>query len=89
LEKADYIYCLDGTIANAETLYLNTSSKGSLQFDLKISTMTKDMHSGLGGGIVAETFRIMNNLLNELEDPCTGKIKLKELNPSISSEYLN
>lgn len=34
--------------------------------------MKKDMHSGLGGGLVAESFRIMNHMLNSLEDPLTG-----------------
>jgi len=35
------------------------------------------MHSGQFGGLVPETFRILNNMLNEIEDPLTGRIKYK------------
>jgi len=36
--------------------------------------MKKDMHSGLGGGLMAESFRILNDLVGSFENAETGKI---------------
>ena len=36
-------------------------------------------HSGEVGGIVPETFRIMRELVDRLDDSKTGKVLLKEL----------
>ena len=49
--------------------------------------MKKDVHSGLGGGLMAESFRIMNHMLNDLEDVTTGKVLLPSVQNQIPEEY--
>ena len=45
--------------------------------------MKSAMHSGEGSGAVASSFRVLRQLLDRIEDPATGEIKLPELNHPI------
>lgn len=42
--------------------------------DFKVSALKEGVHSGDAGGIVPETFRIVRELLNRIDDPKTGKV---------------
>lgn len=68
----DYIFCLDGGVPDDERLYSITSTKGVLDFDFRVQTLSKEVHSGLGSGIVADSFRILMDLIDKMESVETG-----------------
>ena len=53
---------------------------------MKVSITQTGTHSGIAGGIIPETFRIANSLIDRLEDPLTRRIKLLEVD--IPERYL-
>jgi acetylornithine deacetylase/succinyl-diaminopimelate desuccinylase-like protein len=72
--KPDVIYCLDGSVADYEHFYLNQSFKGLVKFDMKVQVGTTDVHSGLGGGLIPDSYRIGTDLLEQLQNSTTGKM---------------
>ena len=53
---------------------------------MKVSVTKTGVHSGGGGGIIPETFRIANALIDRIEDPETKRIKILEA--EIPERYL-
>jgi hypothetical protein len=43
-------------------------------FEITAEIMGKGVHSGSGGGIIPDTYRILNNIIGRLEDSSTGKV---------------
>jgi acetylornithine deacetylase/succinyl-diaminopimelate desuccinylase-like protein len=74
----DYLFCLDSGAFDYNQLWLTSSLRGISLCDLTVSAGKSGYHSGEVGGIVPETFRVVRELLNRLDDPLTGKC-LKEL----------
>ena len=81
----DLIVCLDSGCCDYQRLWVTTSIRGSngiyiiyiyiyIAFVLKAQILNEGVHSGDGGGIVPDTFRIITNLLSRIEDPKTGEI---------------
>ena len=81
----NFIVCLDSGCGNYEQLFITSTLRGILMGDLHVATLTGGVHSGNGGGIVADTFRIATSLVARIEDRDTGKITIPELQPSISA----
>lgn len=52
---------------------MTTSLRGGLIFNLTVDVLTEGVHSGDASGIVPDSFRIIRELLNRIEDPKTGK----------------
>jgi len=67
LSKIDYVICLDSTAIDPYRLWINTSMRGIISFDLTVRILESSVHSGDAGGIVPETFRIMRILLDRIE----------------------
>ena len=57
-----------------ENVWLTTSLRGVCNFTMKVSTVESGAHSGLSGGIVPDTFRIITELLRRIEDGVTGEV---------------
>lgn len=74
LIKPDYIFCLDSSCFDYDNLYVQTSTKGLLEFDLTTKMMSKGYHSGLGSGLIGDPFRVMMNLMDHLEDRKHGQL---------------
>jgi len=53
---------------------MTSSLRGICIVDLQVECSTIGYHSGDAGGVVPETFRIIRELLNRLDDPLTGKV---------------
>ena len=53
-------------------MYFTNSLKGSTVFDLKVSVGKTGVHSGLGGGLLPDSYRVLSDLLNRIECPSTG-----------------
>ena len=73
------VVCLDSGCANYDQLWSTTSLRGNITGNLDISLLTEGVHSGDGTGVVAASERVARILLDRIEDPHTGQIKLAEL----------
>lgn len=61
------VICLDAGCANYDQLWLTTSLRGMVIGTLTVKILQEGQHSGLAGGIVPSTFRIMRHLLDRVE----------------------
>jgi acetylornithine deacetylase/succinyl-diaminopimelate desuccinylase-like protein len=77
------VVCLDSGAGNYEQLWSTTSLRGVITGNLTVSVLSEGIHSGISGGVVPSSFRILRQLLSRIEDEVTGKILLSELNTHI------
>ncbi|ASR38724.1 peptidase M20 [Prauserella marina] len=88
LGKVGLVICLDTSGFDYERLWLATSLRGIAFLDLTVRVLTSGVHSGHGSGLVPSSFRILRELLDRIEDPRTGQIKLPELVVDIPGERI-
>ena len=74
LRNVSLIICLDSGAGNYDTFFMTTSLRGLLMTQLKVSTLTEGVHSGGGGGICADSFRIIRQLLSAIENEASGEM---------------
>lgn len=60
------VYCMDSIVPSYEGFFLSRSLKGSEVYDLETSLITKGLHSGEFGGLVADSYRVFHNALNRI-----------------------
>lgn len=72
--------CLDAGGGDFERLWLTAGLRGAVQATVTISILESSVQSGIAGGIIPSSFRIMRRLLDRLEDAATGELLLPELN---------
>lgn len=77
--NVDLVVCLDSGAMNYEQLWLTTSLRGVTGGYLTIDTLREGMHSGVAGGVVPDTFQVLRIILDRIQDPVTGNVKIKEL----------
>jgi acetylornithine deacetylase/succinyl-diaminopimelate desuccinylase-like protein len=73
------IVCLDSGCGNYDQLWCTASLRGLIAGDLVVELLREGVHSGDGSGVVAESFRIVRQLLSRLEDESTGIVRPAEL----------
>ena len=56
LGKPDLIICLDAGAHTPKTITVTNSLRGVVNFDLTATVATNNCHSGLGGGIIPNTY---------------------------------
>ncbi|WP_307849381.1 M20/M25/M40 family metallo-hydrolase [Qaidamihabitans albus] len=83
LGQVSFVVCLDSGGNDYERLWLTTSLRGLLQVHVTVRVLGSAQHSGLAGGIVPSSFRVLRRLLDRLEDAETGEITLAECNVEI------
>lgn len=86
IQKPDYCICLDSGALDYSTMWLTSTLRGMMAFNLKVSIAENGVHSGISGGAIPETFRIANSLLDRLEDTETRRLPLFEV--EIPEQYL-
>jgi len=79
---------LDSGAGNYEQLWTTTTLRGLVSGDLIVKILKEGSHSGSASGIVPSSFRILRQLLDRIEDPYTGEIKVKELFTEIPPKRL-
>jgi acetylornithine deacetylase/succinyl-diaminopimelate desuccinylase-like protein len=77
------VVCLDSGCGNYDQLWSTTSLRGLVAGNLRIDILTEGVHSGNATGIVPSTFRILRQLLDRIEDPATGRVRLEALHVAI------
>ena len=77
------VVCLDSFCGDYERLWTTTSLRGLLDVDLTVEVLTEGIHSGSASGVVPDSFRIARRLLDRIEDPDDGTIRLAELSAEV------
>ncbi len=75
----DLVIALDSSAPTTERLWVTTSLRGALMGTLTVRVLDHGVHSGSAGAVVPSSFRIARLLLDRLEDPATGDLRLPEL----------
>ena len=86
IEPVSLIVCLDSGCGNYDQLWLTTSLRGVISFQLAVSVLEEGVHSGKASGIVPGSYRIARQLLSRLEDEVTGEIMPPWLKVDIPAE---
>lgn len=79
----DLVVALDSGAGNYDQLWSTTSLRGMASGTLRVDVLTEGVHSGDASGIVPDSFRVARRLLDRVEDPDTGEIKLPEFHVDI------
>ncbi len=80
------VVCLDSWSPDERRLWLTTSLRGLIQARLRVDVLRDGVHSGMAGGVVPSSFRVLRHLLDRIEDSATGRIALDELHAPIPAE---
>ncbi len=79
----DLVVCLDSGAGNYEQMWCTTSLRGLVMGQLRVDILREGVHSGDASGVVASSFRIARQLLDRVEDPATGTIRLPAFHATI------
>jgi acetylornithine deacetylase/succinyl-diaminopimelate desuccinylase-like protein len=77
------VVALDSDSTTYDRLWVTTSLRGIVVAVLDVQILTEGVHSGLAGGIVPSSFRILRRLLDRIEDSGTGAVLLPEMHVDI------
>src|SRR5579875_4155390 len=86
LGDVTFVVCLDGGGGDYERLWLTSSLRGLVSVTVTVRVLETAQHSGLASGIVPDSFRILRQLLDRVEDAATGEIRIPEMNVTIPPE---
>jgi acetylornithine deacetylase/succinyl-diaminopimelate desuccinylase-like protein len=75
----DVVVALDSSSPTYDRLWITTSLRGVVAGTLTVRVLDHGVHSGMAGGVVPSSFRIIRLLLDRIEDPATGELLLPEL----------
>jgi acetylornithine deacetylase/succinyl-diaminopimelate desuccinylase-like protein len=79
LGDPELVVCLDSGGLSYDRLWLTSSLRGNLIATVSVRVLTEGVHSGSAGGIVPTSFRLLRLLLDRLEDPRTGELRVPAL----------
>jgi acetylornithine deacetylase/succinyl-diaminopimelate desuccinylase-like protein len=82
------VICLDSGCGNYSQLWGTTSLRGLVNGDLVVELLREGVHSGDASGVVADSFRIVRQLLSRLEDEETGEILPRDFYVELSKQRL-
>lgn len=66
--------CLDSGCFDYDHWYVTSTLRGAANFSISCEIMNSGVHSGSGGGVIPDTFRILRILLDRIQDSNTGKV---------------
>ena len=88
LAGTDLVVTLDSWCWSYDRLWVTTSLRGLLGVELTVEVLTEGVHSGMAGGVVPSSFRILRQLLDRVEDSATGRILVDALHVDIPEDRL-
>jgi len=83
------VICLDSGSGNYEQMWLTSSLRGLIVGALRVDILKEGVHSGVGSGVVPDSFRIARQIISRLEDENTGTIKPSFLYAPIPKDRLD
>ena len=72
--KVSLVICLDSGSGDYSGLWLTNSLRGLLVANLKVTTVGEGVHSGIAGGIVSDSFRVIRKIISVIENESTGEV---------------
>jgi len=75
----DVVLCMDSGCFDYDTLWITSSLRGITIIDMKVEIGKAGYHSGETGGIVPETFRVVRDILDKVDDSSDGRVKVEGL----------
>ncbi|HVW32211.1 MAG TPA: M20/M25/M40 family metallo-hydrolase [Acidimicrobiia bacterium] len=88
LDGTDLVVALDSWCWSYDRLWVTTSLRGLLGVELSVEVLTEGVHSGMAGGVVPSSFRILRRLLDRVEDSATGRVLVDALHAPIPPDRL-
>ena len=88
LTGTDLVIALDSWCWSYDRLWVTTSLRGLLGVELTVEVLTEGVHSGMAGGVVPSSFRILRRLLDRVEDSATGRVLVDALHVDIPEDRL-
>ena len=88
LTGTNLVVALDSWCWSYDRLWLTTSLRGLLGVELTVEVLAEGVHSGMAGGVVPSSFRVLRRLLDRVEDPDTGRVLVDALHVEIPAERL-
>jgi acetylornithine deacetylase/succinyl-diaminopimelate desuccinylase-like protein len=88
LAGTDLVVTLDSWCWSYDRLWVTTSLRGLLGVELTVEVLTEGVHSGMAGGVVPSSFRILRQLLDRVEDSATGRVLVDALHVDIPDDRL-
>ncbi len=79
LGPVSLVICLDSFTGDYDTLWVTTSLRGLVGLDVRVRVLEEGVHSGVAGGAVPSSFRVLRRLLDRIEDSETGDLLVPEL----------
>lgn len=70
----DLLVCMDSGCKDYDRLWITTSLRGMCMKDLTVECLKESVHSGLGSGQGPDSFTVIREILDRLEDSKTGKV---------------
>ncbi len=70
----DLVVCLDSGCGDYDHLWVTTSLRGLTSGILHVDVLEEGVHSGDGGGVVPDSFRLARLLLDRVENAATGEV---------------
>ena len=70
------VVCLDSGALDYERLWVTESLRGNVVATVRVDVLGQGVHSGLAGGVVPSSFRVLRQLLDRIEDARTGEVLL-------------
>ncbi len=86
LPSLSLLTILDLSAIDKERIWLTKSLRGIVKFNLCAKVLSTPVHSGTASKIVPDSFDVIRILLDRIQDPMTGELKIKEFYPRISEE---
>ncbi len=81
--QPDLVICLDSGCGNYDQLWCTSSLRGLAGGTLSVEVIGQGAHSGDASGIVPDSFRIVRQLIDRIENAETGEILLEECQAEI------
>jgi acetylornithine deacetylase/succinyl-diaminopimelate desuccinylase-like protein len=88
LAGTDLVIALDSWCWSYDRLWVTTSLRGLLGVELTVEVLTEGVHSGMAGGVVPSSFRVLRRLLDRVEDSATGAVLVDALHVDIPEDRL-
>ncbi|MHC8441711.1 MAG: M20/M25/M40 family metallo-hydrolase, partial [Candidatus Eutrophobiaceae bacterium] len=82
----DLAVCLDSGCGNYHQLWCSTSLRGMINCVLEVKLLAEGVHSGDAGGVLPDTFRLIQRLLARIENMETGDVLLSACHTPIPAQ---
>lgn len=83
--KPDLLVCLDSGCKDYERLWITTSLRGNIVKNITVKCLKDSVHSGLGTGLVPDSFTVIRSILDRIEDSKTSTV-VKDFHVEIPKE---